>query len=137
MILAKLIVVIFSVEEILLTNLIWWIDWLIERLRNERLIEHLEIQSKMSAVYLIIEKMRIAVWLIESPKVAVWLIEITMIAVWLTREIVVWLTEMRIVVWLTIFLCSEIELIIEVIVLEMMILIFVIQIVIVSVINNL
>jgi hypothetical protein len=127
MILMRLIVVIFSIRKILSMNLIYWIA--------DRLIERFEVQLRMIIVYLMIEKMRIAVWLIEMM----------MIAVWLTRKIVVWLIEMKIVVWCAIFLCSEIELMIELIVLELnelivreaMILIFVIQIVIVSVTNNL
>jgi hypothetical protein len=131
MILVRLIVVIFSVERILLTSLIWWIL---------RQIERWLIQLRVTVVCLEIEKMKIAVWL--TRKIVVWLIEKTMIVVWL-------IAKMRIVVWLTIFLCSEIELI-ELIVHEMMIesivheamivvliLIFVILIVMVFVTNNL
>ncbi len=99
MILARLIVVIFSLRMVLLTGLIWWIDWLIKRLLDDRLIERLKIQLRVIAIYLVIEKIMIAVWLTE-----------------------------KIVVWLIIFLCSEIELMIELIVFELMILIFVIQI---------
>ncbi len=117
MILARLIVVIFSAKKILSMNFICWIA--------DRLIERFEVQLRMIAVYLMIEKMKIAVWLIQKNVVLL----IEMIAVWLTAK-------MKIVVWLIIFFCSEIKLI-ELIVLEMMILIFVIRIVIVSVTNNL
>jgi hypothetical protein len=109
MILTRLIIVIFSAKKILLTSLIWWIKWWIERLHDERLIEHLKIQSKMNAVYLMIEKMKIAVWLIKRLRIAIWLIDMTMIAVWLTRKIVVWLTEIKIVNWLTIFFVQKLN----------------------------
>ncbi len=68
-ILARLIVVIFSVKKILLTSLIWWIDWLID----------FEIKLKIIAIYLMIKKMKIAVWLIK--KIVVLLIKMMMIAV--------------------------------------------------------
>jgi hypothetical protein len=112
-------------------NLICWIA--------DRLIERFKVQLKMSVVCSMIQKLKmmIDVWLTVTMRIVVWWVEMMMIAVWLIRYIVAWLNEMKIVVWLTIFLCSKIKLMIELIVFEMMILIFVIRIEIESITNNL
>jgi hypothetical protein len=58
MILVRLIVVIFSAKKILSMNFICWIA--------DRLIERFEVQLRVIAVYLMIEKMKIVIWLIRE-----------------------------------------------------------------------
>jgi transcriptional regulator of nitric oxide reductase len=64
MILMKSIVVIFSAKRILFVNLICWIA--------DRLIERFEVQLRVIAVYLMIEKMKIDVWLTVTMRIVAW-----------------------------------------------------------------